>query len=261
MVCRRLRNAAVAALTAVVALTAPGAAWSQPGPQDSSGCKWTGYPPRYRCPEGWQAPQSFPTPSNRTDPQRRMYSPEQSESTESGHLVRVVRVQDGDTIHVKMLGKTEKVRYIGVSAPDQTHPEWNDADLIHAARLVNMKLVLGKRAVLEFDGERRDGLGRLLAYVWVDDVLINAEMIRLGYAKVIESPNAKHQVMLDRMQREAKAQRRGFWGRIENDAAIVKKPVPQPPVDAVGTPKDPASTTATPPRRAPETKTVPSGDL
>ena len=216
------RAVAVGALTGLIALAAAGSAGGHPVPLDASGCHWAGTPPTYHCHGLRDTPRSPGGPGPRREGERR--PPERSETTETGHVVKVVRVSDGDTIHVKIGVRTEKVRYIGVSAPEPGHAVWPGADMVHAARAINAKLVLGKRAVLEYDQERRDGLGRVLAYVWVDDVMVNAEMVRLGYAHVVETPNARHHALLQRVEQEAKEERRGLWGRAEGDTAIAGQP-------------------------------------
>src|SRR5436190_2761072 len=92
----------------------------------------------------------------------------------------VVYVVDGDTIHVRVGERVEKVRYIGVNAPEVPHPgqdravhprRWaflpHTAVAGEAARRINLELVAGQRVRLELDREQRDDYGLLLAYVWV----------------------------------------------------------------------------------------------
>ena len=77
---------------------------------------------------------------------------------------------------------------------------------------MNRRLVEGKPARLELDVQRRDQYGRLLAYVWVDDVMVNAELVRQGYAQVMTvPPNVRYQELFLKLQREARAARRGLF--------------------------------------------------
>lgn len=132
---------------------------------------------------------------------------------------RIVWVVDGDTIHIRIGGLLEKVRYIGVNAPEIPHPEargWREGG--PRAHAINRWLVAGREARLELDLVRRDSYGRLLAYVWVKRaarrVMANAEMIRRGYAQVMTiPPNVKHYRRFLKLQREARETRRGLWGR------------------------------------------------
>jgi micrococcal nuclease len=50
-------------------------------------------------------------------------------------------------------------------------------------------------------------------YVYVGKVMVNAELVRLGYAQVATyPPNVRHQDLFLRLQREAREARRGLWG-------------------------------------------------
>jgi micrococcal nuclease len=159
-----------------------------------------------------------------------------------GHVVFVV---DGDTIHVQIGDRVEKVRYIGVDAPEIPHPRGRPAGGGHdggttrarprrhalpntaaageAARRINIDLVGGRLVRLEFDRQRRDDYRRLLAYVWVDDTMVNAEMVKRGYAEVMSiPPDFRHRALLLRLQQDAREAGRGLWR--EAPAASIRPP-------------------------------------
>jgi micrococcal nuclease len=124
----------------------------------------------------------------------------------------VVRVVDGDTIHVRLADRIEKVRYIGVNTPEVHHPRRGQEPGGPEAAEVNHALVSGKRVRLELDVQARDRYGRLLAYVWVDDLMVNAELVRRGYAQVMTvPPNVRYQALFLRLQRDAREAGRGLW--------------------------------------------------
>jgi micrococcal nuclease len=124
----------------------------------------------------------------------------------------VTRIVDGDTIHVRVDGRLEKVRYIGVNTPEVHHPRKGEEPGGRAAAAVNRGLVDGRRVRLELDTQSRDRYGRLLAYVWVDDTMINAELVRRGFAQVMTvPPNVRHQSLFLKLQREAREAGRGLW--------------------------------------------------
>lgn len=126
----------------------------------------------------------------------------------------VVRVVDGDTIRVRIDGRTEKVRYIGIDTPEVHHPVKGEQPGGREAARLNGQLVLGKHVRLELDLQERDRYRRLLAYVWVDDVMVNAELVRRGYAQVMTvPPNVRYQDLFLRLQREARESGRGLWRR------------------------------------------------
>ena len=131
---------------------------------------------------------------------------------------RVVWVVDGDTIHARIGSRLEKVRYIGVNAPEIPHPAgrgWRKGGA--RARAVNRRLVAGRTVRLELDIGHRDQHGRLLAYVFVERarkraVLVNAEMVRRGFAEVMTiPPNVRYQERFLKLQREAREAGRGLW--------------------------------------------------
>jgi micrococcal nuclease len=65
---------------------------------------------------------------------------------------------------------------------------------------------------LEFDVQPRDQYGRLLTYVYLGEVMVNAELVRQGYALLsTDAPNVKHEALFVRLQREAREAKRGLW--------------------------------------------------
>lgn len=135
------------------------------------------------------------------------------DSSISTHLVAYV--SDGDSIVLRYAIKYEfdgeikyinRIRYIGIDAPEYNEPYYQ------AAKALNKSLVHGKRIRLELDKERVDRYNRLLAYVYVGDTFVNAEMVRRGYARAVRmEPNTKYADLFQQLEREAREQRRGMW--------------------------------------------------
>ena len=135
----------------------------------------------------------------------------------------VVRVVDGDTIHVQLVDRVEKIRYIGVNAPEIHHPTRGEEPGGREAAEVNRQLVVGRRIRLELDVRARDRHGRLLAYVWAGDTMVNAELVRRGYAQVMTvPPNVRYQDLFLKLQREAQNARRGLWQQAANRAHLLR---------------------------------------
>lgn len=126
----------------------------------------------------------------------------------------VVRVVDGDTIHIRIESRVEKVRYIGINTPELHHPARGEEPGAREATAVNRALVGGKQVRLDLDVQERDRYGRLLAYVWAGELLVNAELVRRGYAQVMTvPPNVRYQELFLKLQREAREAGRGLWKR------------------------------------------------
>ena len=132
-----------------------------------------------------------------------------------GDLEGVIgRVIDGDTIE---LSNGVRIRYIGVDTPElrrHIHGYWvyRPQRLAEEAMAFNQQLVEGKRVRLEYDEERTDQYHRELAYVFVGDLFVNAELIRSGYARVFPlPPNLKYSSLFLKLQEQAKDQQKGIW--------------------------------------------------
>jgi len=133
----------------------------------------------------------------------------------TGGEARVVKVVDGDTIHVTIGGRREKVRYIGVDTPETQHPTKGQQCFGTAAAAFNERLVGGQRVRLERDVEERDRYGRLLAYVYRerDGLFVNAELARRGYAQPLTiPPDVRHAERFVALARAARRGGHGLWG-------------------------------------------------
>jgi micrococcal nuclease len=134
----------------------------------------------------------------------------------SGRLEgRVTKIVDGDTIHVQVGGRREKVRYIGVDTPETHKPGTPVQCYGRSASAFNARLVAERRVELRTDAETRDRYGRLLAYVYrrPDGMFVNAELVRRGFATILTiPPNVAHAQEFLRLQRAARQAGRGLWG-------------------------------------------------
>jgi micrococcal nuclease len=148
-------------------------------------------------------------PSETPQKEKRSKSPLPPRPSTRG-LAKVVAVLDGDTI---IISGGEKVRYAGLNTPETHHPDKLPQYCGQEAFEANRRLVAGKTVRLEFDERRRDKYGRLLAYVYVDSLFVNAELISQGYAQVSTyKDNQRHHLEFARLQQSAIAARRGMWG-------------------------------------------------
>ena len=127
---------------------------------------------------------------------------------------RVARVIDGDTIQ---LADGRLVRYIGIDTPEVRRRDgerwvFDPEPFAEAATGANKRLVEGKMVRLEYDVQSHDRFGRLLAYVYVGDAMVNEELIRLGYAQLLTiPPDVKYAERFRALVEEARRERRGLW--------------------------------------------------
>lgn len=128
----------------------------------------------------------------------------------------LVYVIDGDTIMADIDGKTVKIRLIGIDAPESVHQneELNTEEGKDASE--TLKSLFGdKQIYLEYDEDRYDQYGRVLAYVYLSDkkTMVNREMVERGYARVVlYEPNSKYYSDLSRLEDIARFKRNGLWG-------------------------------------------------
>ena len=130
--------------------------------------------------------------------------------------ILVTRVIDGDTIEVSIAGEIYKVRYIGIDAPELDDKRAEYSALAQEATRYNRQLVEGKTVRLEKDASETDRYGRLLRYVYVDDIFVNAELARQGlaWAKAYP-PDTKYQDTLEKAEAEARQDKIGIWQEIQ----------------------------------------------
>jgi micrococcal nuclease len=125
---------------------------------------------------------------------------------------QVLDVVDGNTIRVNLGDRVETVRYIGINAKQTTQvaktPNQSVGDIID----VNRQLVARQQVRLELDTQERDREGRLLAYVFVADRMVNAELVRRGSAETMTiQPNVRYRDLFVSLEQEARDDRRGLW--------------------------------------------------
>lgn len=126
----------------------------------------------------------------------------------------VEKVVDGDTL---LLANGARIRLIGADTPETVKPDHPVEPFgPEASEFTRRFVARGGWAVrLQFDRERIDKYGRFLAYVFVDDVMLNEELIRAGLARA-ETGFRYAAAMKTRFRRaedEAKAKRRGIWSQ------------------------------------------------
>lgn len=126
----------------------------------------------------------------------------------------VDRVIDGDTVVLQDTSSTH-TRYLGIDAPEILTEESPGDPLSEEAQNLNRRLVDRKTVRLEFDQEKYDDYGRMLAYVFVDNTFVNEEIVKRGLARtLIIKPNDRYASVIYEAEEQAKRERRGIWGNL-----------------------------------------------
>ena len=143
-------------------------------------------------------------------------SPKTAVAGSAGAAV-VSREVDGDTIHVRIAGTDEKVRFIGINTPETHGPGglrecFGQEAAAHLAAL----LPVGTAVNLVADVDLRDRYGRLLAYVYRsrDHLFVNLAMVQQGFAEAYTfPPNVAHVDEFVTAAAKARDAGRGLWSR------------------------------------------------
>lgn len=128
----------------------------------------------------------------------------------------VAVVLDGDTVD---LVSSERIRYIGIDAPEIVHSGKRGECFANQSRNENSVLVLNKDVRLEKDVSETDKYKRLLRYVFVKDtsgkeIFVNEYLIRNGFAFIATyPPDVKYVTLFKEAQEEARLNKRGLWGK------------------------------------------------
>lgn len=122
----------------------------------------------------------------------------------------VSRAIDGDTIE---LSSGDRVRYIGMDAPETVDPRKPVQCFGVEAAKRNRELVEGKSVRLEKDMSERDKYGRLLRYVFLaDGTFVNLELVKEGYATAFTyPPDVKYSGEFVKAEADARAANLGLW--------------------------------------------------
>ena len=124
-------------------------------------------------------------------------------SVPSNASLYITRVIDGDTA---ILSTNQHVRFLGENSPE------HDEGFFQQAKDLNTSLTLGKQVRLEYQNEKIDRYGRILAFVFVNNILINAEIVKRGFAvEDFMQKSEKYQSEIISAENYAKSNCLGMW--------------------------------------------------
>ena len=129
--------------------------------------------------------------------------------------VSFYKCADGDTARFLIKGEDKKVRFLAIDTPeiDKNEPFSKEASELTCNALKNAKEIY-----LEYDSnsDKEDKYGRILAFVHVDGVLLQKELISHGLAKVAYIyGDYEHVLELREEEKIAKEKQIGIWQEID----------------------------------------------
>jgi len=140
-------------------------------------------------------------------------------STQGAETGRVEWVIDGDTVDLIIDGQQERVRLIGIDAPESVS---RDTPVQcfgqEASAALKGLLPVDTLVRLERDTEARDRFGRLLLYIYrhEDDLFVNEWLVANGYADTLFfEPNTAYQSSFTEHRNVARSAPVGLWAACE----------------------------------------------
>lgn len=131
----------------------------------------------------------------------------------ASHIGTVTHIIDGDTIIVRINTLYERIRLIGIDAPEIQYGDGlSDCYAREASRELRKKIA-GKTIELETDtaSNNRDTYGRLLRYIRLNGEDINRFLVERGAAKVYRRYEFSRRNDFDSKEKDARLARRGVW--------------------------------------------------
>ena len=154
-----------------------------------------------------------------------------------------VKGVDGDTADFSIDGKTIRVRFLGIDTPETVHPtrsaepygqEASDFTKEALANAKNIKLEFDYYSDIFYEGsdnKNRDMYNRLLAWIFVDDALLQEELLKNGLGSIYMLSNSqKYAGLLQQAEEYAKENKIGVWSNeeyiplTEEDNHIISNP-------------------------------------
>lgn len=123
----------------------------------------------------------------------------------------VKRVVDGDTF---ITGNDERVRLIGIDAPESVKPDTLPEPYGPEASAYVKELLEGKTVYMDVDVSDTDRFDRLLRYIYLaDGTFVNEKLLEEGYARhVVFPPDVAFEARLRDAENRAKSDGEGLWG-------------------------------------------------
>ena len=135
---------------------------------------------------------------------------------------------DGDTIKAEINGEIKKIRFLAVDTPE-TKYSTKDKDepyAVEASEFTCRKIKEANIIEIEYDSksDKEDKYGRVLGWIFVDDVLLQKELISNGYAKIrYVYDNYKYVDILKKEEKIAQKNKLNIWSDYEEEQSLLDK--------------------------------------
>ena len=130
---------------------------------------------------------------------------------------------DGDTVLLFINKEERKVRFLAVDSPEI---DKNEPYSIEAKEFTCNLLTNSKKIYLEYDrnSDKEDKYGRILAWVWADETLVQKELVKEGYARIAYLYGEyKYTSELNKFESVAKENKLNIWGEYKEEGKKTKE--------------------------------------
>lgn len=146
-------------------------------------------------------------------------------------IVKLSKCVDGDTAKFIINGREYSTRFLAIDTPEVKHPKKGVEPYgKEASKYTCDRLKTASKIVLEYDtnSTKEDKYGRRLAWVFVDNDLLQEKLISKGYAKVAYLyDDYKYTKRLQEKEKKAKKEKVGIWSKnnyiYETDDSLLEK--------------------------------------
>ena len=128
--------------------------------------------------------------------------------------VTLEKCVDGDTASFKVDGEVQKYRFLAIDTPESVHPTKKEQEYGKTASEYTCEVLTNAREIfVETETKNKtDKYGRNLAWIWVDNELLQKKLIENGYAQVAYVyGNYKYTLNLCAIQADAKKEKVNIW--------------------------------------------------
>ncbi len=141
--------------------------------------------------------------------------------------VKFIKCVDGDTAKFERNNKVFTLRFLAVNTPETKSPK-KGVEFYgkEASNYTCNRLEKAKNIEIEYDNksDRNDRYGRNLGWVFLDDKLLQKDLVENGYAKV-EYLYGKYKYVeeLKELETKAKKAKKGLWQKESSSSTTSKK--------------------------------------
>lgn len=139
------------------------------------------------------------------------------ETIDSSEKIEVIFLKsiDGDTAKFKLNEEMIKVRFLGIDTPETPEsPKGTGKNWEESSAFTKERLEKANKIEIEIDknAQEKDKYDRILAWIWVDDVLLQKELVSRGLAKTyMIQDDYKYADILKEAEKKAKNEKLGIW--------------------------------------------------